>query len=157
MIDLEKTVINALAFCIEGTSEFRTQADVIAGLNRGNYTVNSRLRRYIARDVAGYLSEKYGSRIKASRLYGSTADYTACTFSDIDMIVLVTDLPADFSKTIAEMDQILSDAYYSLLGKDAGDRSYLLDLHVINEDPDVRIQPSKAYLEHILLYESVVA
>ena len=155
MVELNNMIPGAIDFCIRETTGFSTADEVINALKSGNLLLNSKLRQSIARDVAGYLSEKFGSRIKGARLYGSTAEYNACVYSDIDIVFLLTELPENFRQVIADMDKILSESYYRLLEKNESDWSYLLDIHVINEDPYVQRHPSMAYLEHIFMNGSV--
>jgi predicted nucleotidyltransferase len=155
MVDAENMICKAVDYCIREAPGFSTADEVIRGLNSGNLLLNSKLRQSIARDVAGYLSERFGGRIKAARLYGSAAEYNAGVFSDIDLVFLVTELPESFRQVVADMDKILSGSYCRLLGRDEGEWSYLLDVHVINEDPLEKRHPSRAYLENIFMNESV--
>ena len=155
MVELNNMIPEAVDFCIRETAGFNTADEVINALKSGNLLLNSKLRQSIARDVTGYLLEKFGRRIKGARLYGSTAEYNACVYSDIDIVFLLTELPENFRQVIADIDKILSESYYRLLDKNESEWSYLLDVHVINDDPYEQRHPSRAYLEHIFMNESV--
>lgn len=155
MVEPNNMIPEAVDFCIRDTMGFSTSDEVIDGLKSGNLILNSKLRRSLAKGVAGYLSVKFGSRIKAVRLYGSTVEYNACVYSDIDIVVLVSELPEDFSQVISDLDKTLSCSYCRLIDKNEDEWSYLLDVHVINEDPYLQKHPSREYLEHIFRNESV--
>lgn len=154
-MELINMIPEAIDFCIRETSGFNTADEVIAALKSGNLLLNSKLRQSIARNVTGYLTEKFGSRIKGARLYGSTAEYNASIYSDIDIVFVLTELPENFRQIIADIDKTLSEFYYRLLDKNESEWSYLLDIHVINDDPYEERHPSQAYLEHIFMNGSV--
>lgn len=155
MVDLNRTIFNAIDCCITENSSSKSQTEVINGLKSDDCILNSKFRIFIARDVIDYLKEIYGNVIKASRLYGSSAGYSACTTSDIDIVILVTGMPESFNKLIADMNDLLSGIYYSLIGEEKNEWNYLLDIHVINEDPHVQVHPSRAYLEYIFINDSI--
>ncbi len=155
MLNPDDMIPAAVEFCIKETPGCGTAEEVVAALKSGDPFLNSRLRQALARDAAGYLSELFGSRIKAARLYGSAAEYSACVYSDIDIVILVAELPENLRQVIADLDRILSRSYCRLLGKDEDEWSYLLDVHIINEDPRESRQPSMAYLEHIFMNGSI--
>lgn len=155
MFILNDMIPEAIDFCIRETVGFNSADEVINALKSGNLILNSKLRQSIARNVAGYLSEKFAGRLKGARLYGSTAEYNAGVYSDIDLVFLVTELPGNFRQVIEDIDKTLSESYYRLLEKNESEWSYLLDVHVINDDPKEQRHPSRAYLEHIFLNESI--
>lgn len=155
MVEPKNMIPEAVDFCVRETAGYNNAVEVIDALRSGNLILNSKLRQSIARDVVLYLTEKFGSRIKGARLYGSSAEYNACIYSDIDIVFLLTELPENFRQVITDIDKTLSESYCRLLDKNKSDWSYLLDIHVINDDPCEEKHPSRAYLEHIFINESV--
>ena len=82
-------------------------------------------------------------------------DYTASMYSDIDLVIRVTVYSEELMKTIGQINEILTKEYYRLIEQATDEFSYLIDIHIINDDPLVQIHPSKSYLEYIYENSSI--
>jgi hypothetical protein len=82
-------------------------------------------------------------------------EYNAGKYSDIDILVHVQMLNSNIIKDIKDLNSKLTGQYYSLIGEIADTFTYLLDIHFLVDCPEGKPNPSRAYLEHILLNESV--
>lgn len=151
----EGYIANAVTFCLATSRDLSSFQDVVEHLKTHDSIIHSKFRYSIARDIAVYLFDTFGDMIRDLRLYGSTMEYTAGIYSDIDMIVCVQKLSDTLRDTLKQLDNRLSAMYYRLIGKDEGEWSYLLDMHILSENPGERSDPSRAYLEHIASCESV--
>lgn len=155
MIEHQKIIAKAIGYCLMSSKDYTTHEEIIACLKTQNSIVHSMFRYSIARDVANYLLSSYGCQIKELKLYGSTAEYTAGIYSDIDILIQVNRLSNDLAEALKQIDKFLCKEYYSLLSEDVDEWSYFIDTHIINDDPNEPKHPSRAYLEHILFNESV--
>lgn len=155
MVGTHEFITNAIQFCIADSTGCKTQKDVIELLKTQDSLTHSKFRYSIAKDVTQFVFSNYGNIIKNTRLYGSTMEYTASKFSDIDMIIHVENSGMEIFNSLKKLDKILVSEYYNLIGEDVDQYTYLLDIHIVDEYMRNKIDPSKSYLLQILQNESV--
>lgn len=155
MSDYSFILPNAMAYCLSASRQFESIEEISICLQTQDCLVHSRFRQSVARDIASLLSAEFGSQILDIKLYGSTMEYTAGKYSDIDMLIQVTHLSHDLLVTLKELSQYLCSEYYRLIGQEADAYAYLLDIHILNTDPNAAHQPSQAYLTYIYHHNSI--
>lgn len=155
MIKSKNYVLNALSFCLCSSMEYKHQHEVIASLNTRNTLIHSKFRYSIAKDIANYLISQFPDQIKNINIYGSTMDYNADIYSDIDLLIKTSHLDQRIVKTLKRINILLSYNYYKLISKNWRQESRLLDIHIINDDPAKQKCPSRDCLEYILVNNSI--
>jgi predicted nucleotidyltransferase len=145
----------AIHFCINSSKEYTNYEAIVACLKTQDSMIHSRFRYSIARDFALFLYNIFGDIIINFKLYGSTMEYNAGIYSDIDLIIQVKSANEKLFDTIKSINQHLSEKYYQMIEEAPSEWSYLLDTHIINNDPNEQVHPSKAYLEYIISNDSV--
>lgn len=155
MMECEQYINNAIEYCLTSIKEYKTREDIIACLKTQNSLIHSKFRFSIAKDIASFLLTRYSSQIKDLKLYGSTAEYMAGIYSDIDLIIHVSNVNDELLKSLKLLNGFLAENYYLLIGASLDEYSYFIDIHIINDDPLEPRHPSRAYLEHIMFNEAV--
>ncbi|MCX7708276.1 MAG: hypothetical protein N2484_00335 [Clostridia bacterium] len=155
MQEFNRSIFNAIEFCLSTSKECSSFEDIVTCLRSQNTLIHSKFRYALAKDIARFFSVHFGDCVKGMNLYGSTLEYTAGMYSDIDLILHVSFLDAEILRTIKELNRFLTDSYYRLLGQISDELSYFIDVHIINDDPSEQIPPSKSYLQYILQNDSV--
>ncbi|MCX8128698.1 MAG: nucleotidyltransferase domain-containing protein [Clostridia bacterium] len=155
MINCEAFINNAIEFCLKSLKGYSDTNEIVNCLTTHNSLLHSRFRYSIARDIAKLLFSIYPDHVKAVKLYGSTMEYTAGVFSDIDIVIHVNHFSNEMHDTIKTLNLELSEKYFILIGKAPEEWSYFIDIHVINSDPSQKALSSRAYLEYILHNESI--
>ena len=146
---------SALDYCIDCSKDYNEHDEVIACLKTYDNMIHSKFRYSIAKDIARFLYSNYHAQIKSLRLYGSTMEYTAGKFSDIDIIIRVEFSSENLCKSLKDLDKQLCKDYYRLLSEEISEYSYFIDPHIINDDPANKALSSMAYLEYIVNNDSV--
>lgn len=150
-----KFIQNALDYCIASSREYNKYDDIITCLRTHDSTLHSKFRHSIAEDIAKLLYIRYGGQIKDLKLYGSTMQYEAGMFSDIDIIIKVKYPSDDLINTLKKLDKMLCKEYYRLICEEMSEYTYFLDPHIIDENPYAEAKMSKPYLEYIFRNDSV--
>ena len=154
MCQVKNILYDSISECIESLKDCPSKSDFVLQLNEKNTHYHSKLRLFIAKLLSTYLIKKFPNLIKDIRIYGSTMEYNACTYSDIDIIIKTNHLDNLLLVELKKIDKVLSKQYCLLLNIKSSDWCYMLDAHIINENPKASVNPSKAYLEHIYSYEA---
>ncbi len=151
---IDEIISNAISSCLRSEKGNRSPFYIIEQLKTQNIMLHSRFRYSIASEVSAYILSNYGNLIKCIKLYGSTMEYNAGKYSDIDMLLHVRMMNDSIIQDIKDLNYRLTCQYYRLIGEVADSYTYLMDIHFIN-DLEEKSNPSRAYLEHILCNESV--
>jgi predicted nucleotidyltransferase len=155
MSGLHVFISSAIEFCSAKSNGSRSQKEVIELLKTQDISTHSEFRYSIARDVTQYIFQNYGNVIKDVRLYGSTMEYTAGKYSDIDILIRTERQGFEIYENLKMLDKILVSEYFNLIEEDFDQYMYLLDIHIIDDNLRNQSNPSKAYLLQILQNESV--
>lgn len=154
MDEIKRIIRNA----IERTSSVRTENYEDEGrvrLKSNDTSIHSRFRNSVACDLARYILNTYGILVKSVKLYGSTMEYNAGKYSDIDIVIHVDGQGKKILEDVKRLDRLLTEEYYSLIDEIPDIYSYLIDAHIIDESSKNQRDTSFEYLNHILAYESV--
>lgn len=146
---------NAIEYCSNSSNGKKTTSDVLEELKTQDNIIHSRFRNSIARDIYKHIVCNYGSLIKEVRLFGSTMEYNAGKYSDIDIIIRVEKAGSEILENIKRLNRILTEEYYYLIQEKIDQYSYLIDPHIIDDGSFNRPDPSKAYLEYIIKNDSI--
>jgi predicted nucleotidyltransferase len=155
MIGRHEFISNAIEFCLSLYNGQKTQSEIIELLKTQDNLTHSNFRYSIVRDVTRYIYLNYGNIIKNVRLYGSTMEYNAGKYSDIDMVIQVEKLGYEIYENLKRLDKLLVSDYFNLLEEDFDEYMYLIDIHIIDDNLQSQADPSKSYLLQILQNESV--
>ena len=154
MCRVENILYDSVSKCIESLKDCSSKSYFVLQLNAQNTQYHSKLRLFIVKLLSTHLLKKFPNLIKDIRIYGSTMEYNACTYSDIDIIIKTNRLNSLLLVELKKIDKSLSEQYCLLLNIKASDWCYMLDAHIINDSPKSPVNPSNAYLEHIYSYEA---
>lgn len=152
MFDYKKCITNAINFCISSSKDCSSTDDVIGLLKSNSSFIHSKFRFSIAKEIAAFLFKEYPDLVEDVKLYGSTMEYTAAKYSDIDILIQTKEPCLEIKSILKEIDSLLCREYYYLICEDGSEWTYLLDIHVM---PLKGRHPSRALLEHILANSSV--
>jgi predicted nucleotidyltransferase len=140
---------------MESSKDLSNYQDVISCLKARNTLVHSKFRYSIAKDIARLLTADFKGFVRDIKLYGSTAEYTAGIYSDIDIIIRVKSKSRNMEEMLKLLDTELCKEYFGLLSEDISEYCYLIDPKIINEDPLEPMHPSRSYLEYIFNNDSI--
>lgn len=154
MLDIKKAILNAVEYCYTSSNKDKTLSEIAENLKTQDSMLHSRFRHSIANDIAKYIMSCYGYAIKDIKLYGSTMEYKAGKYSDIDLIVRVERMGEEIRDSLKRLDYLLMHEYYLLIGEETDQYSYLIDAHIIDESLYAH-DNSKEYLMYILNYDSI--
>lgn len=154
MANYGNILTKALERCSTGSRDSGGVEEIVAGLKRRNRHMHSSLRQAVAGELADILTQSFGSKIKAIHLYGSTIEFNADLYSDVDIVIIASEASEEIRSFIKEADEHIREEYFLMLSLPGNSSSYLIDAHIIDESkktPD----PSRAYLLSILEQDSV--
>jgi predicted nucleotidyltransferase len=154
MLDIKRTISNAIEYCYVYSKKEKTLAEIAESLKSQDCMLHSRFRYSIAIDIAKYVIGCYGYAIKDIKLYGSTMEFNAGKYSDIDLIIHVETMGEEIQKDMKILDHLITQEYYLLIGEKTDQNVYMIDIHIIDESLYTH-NSSKAYLIHILNTSSV--
>lgn len=148
----EDYMLNVKAMLADAVSHH--SGGMITALKEQDTILHSRFRYFIAEKVSKYLLESFGSIIMDIRLYGSTMEYNAGKYSDIDLIIVAEKMGEEIKASLKELDRLITAEYYHMIGEEADQYSYILDGHIIDESYQEH-DSSKSYLISIFNNDSV--
>ncbi|MDP4092613.1 MAG: hypothetical protein Q8920_04560 [Bacillota bacterium] len=154
MLDIKKLLTDAVDFCSSANRTDLISENKSGLLKSQDRIVHSKFRYSIARDIASYIILNYGYIVKNIKLYGSTMEYNAGKYSDIDLIIHVESMGREIREDIKSIDKLLVEGYYSMI-EENDSPEYLMDVQII-DDGDSNINPSAAYLKYIMMNDSVL-
>ena len=152
---MNEIISNAIEYCCNSSYHCKNASDIVERLKTQDNIVHSRFRNSIASDINNYIVHNYGNVIKDIRLFGSTMEYQAGKYSDIDIIVHVENFGGEILESIKRLDLLLTNEYYGLIQEAIDQYSYLIDPHIIDDNLKSQPDPSKAYLMHIIKNDSM--
>lgn len=154
MLDAKKAILNAIEYCYASSNKYKTLWEIAENLKTQDSMLHSRFRYSIANDIAKHIMSSYGYVIKDIKLYGSTMEYKAGKYSDIDLIIHVEKMGEEIRDSMKRLDYLLMQEYYLLIAEETDQYGYLIDVHIIDESLYIH-DNSKEYLMYILNYDSI--